>query len=55
MKPKWDEQKVMIVKWSRSLDQDGPLCYKMFKTLKISCSKTTQPIALELDMQHKGL
>ena len=23
MEPKWDEQKVMIVKWSRSLDQDS--------------------------------
>ena len=23
MKPKWDEKEVMLVKWSRSPDQDG--------------------------------
>ena len=34
MKPEWDEQKVKINKWSRSLDQDGPSYYKMLKTLK---------------------
>ena len=31
MKPKWDEQKVMIVKWSRSLDQDGRHAIKCSK------------------------
>ena len=31
MKPKWDEQKVMIVKWSRSLDQDGRYAIKCSK------------------------